>query len=128
MRITEQSTKVVTLSQPEAQVLLRLLDRLASQADRDERTLSELHQRLSDSAWLAGWLRENVTLHLSNVETIDLAEAVLVMLDRNQWSEGDCQTLESFVSRLTMAHPTSDTSGGILARQSAITETSYCHC
>jgi hypothetical protein len=72
-----------------------------SQDDCNDHTLANVHERLSDSAWLAGWLRENVYLELSDLELIDLVEAILVMLDEHRWIDEDCRALEAIVDRVS---------------------------
>jgi hypothetical protein len=101
MRISNQSTKLVTLSQSEAQWLLALLDRVLAQADCKGNTLADVHERLSDSAWLSGWLRENVLLELNDVETIDLIEAMVIMLEEHTWSDQECSALAAIADRVS---------------------------
>jgi hypothetical protein len=80
---------------------MKLLDRVLSHDDYNDHTLADVRERLSDSAWLASWLRENVNLELSDLELIDLVEAILVMLDEHRWSDEDCRALETISQRLS---------------------------
>ena len=126
MIVNDPSTKVVVLSPAQAHALLKLLDRALSQVGDEDQKLGEVHQRLSDAVSLSQWLRENVALELHAVEIVDLAEALVVMLDQHSWSDRECEALQAVVDRLSSAASMPPMVNSALERPNVATVASHC--
>jgi len=100
--LDQPSTRTITISQPHAESLVRLLDCFSTKHGLQDE-LEGLFQHVSDAFWLAGWLREDVNLTLKSQELIDLLKAIVIMLNEYDWTDSDGEALEAICKELSSA-------------------------
>ncbi len=96
-----ERTTEIRLSQSEASALLdRLLPALTHEPG-DTHNLPEMVERLSDSLWLSGWAKNNVTIELEPKERLELIAALTTAFAECEAGHEEPELLELIIDRLS---------------------------
>ena len=102
MNVNDQSTRVLVLSRAQACALSELLNGLLSKVSCRRDDLADVYERLSDSLWMARWLKENVRMELQAEEMISLLETVLATVNEYQWRDEEARALREVIHQLSV--------------------------
>jgi hypothetical protein len=94
------STRSVLLSPADAVALARVLDRARTANDEQGSCFQEIRDQLSDSLWVAGWLKGKVELELQTAQMIDLLAAVVASLAGANLTADEEHSLDAIVGQL----------------------------